>query len=96
MKNLIPGERCQIGPTLVMENGTTGAVYICRMGSGLPSCSSDLIQRAGSVGMTSLTNGFPGPFTQIQDSMNGFVQMLDGYQTQVYIRFLQSDRSCGL
>ena len=96
MKNRIPGERCRIGPTSAMENGTIGAVYICRMDLGLPSCSSDLIQRAGSVGGMSLTSGFPGPFLQIQDSMNGFVQMLDGYQTEAYIQFLQSDRSCGL
>lgn len=95
MKNQISGAKCRADCISVTENGITDVVYICRTGLDLESFNSGSTKTPVSAGMMSRTNGWPGPFSYLHDSMNGFVQILDGYQTEVYIQSLQSVRLCG-
>ena len=95
MKNQIPGAKCRAGCISVTENGITDVVYICRTDLDLGSFNSASTKMPVSAGTMSRTSGWPGPFSHLHDSMNGFVQMLDGYQTKVYIQSLQSVRQCG-
>ena len=95
MNNQIRGAKRPEGSIDAMEDGIIAATCLRaarEVEKVLASSSSDSTQNPVSAGGKSRTVVLSGQYTYLLDSTSGFVQMLDGYQTKVYIQSLPSDK----